>query len=66
MVRLVQTHPIKTLRDPLNATVKNPEWHPVTSASEEMEDGIPNPLGKVMIEEMPLETRAEDEDFSYS
>ena len=60
------TFPKIALRDLLSSIVENIERSPMASDSEDIEDGVKNPFGKVMIGDIPLETKKEDKDLPTS
>ena len=48
-----------TIRDLLRPIVKNHECHSMLSNSEDNEHGVFKPFGKVTVQEMPIEIKAE-------
>ena len=55
-----KTHFEKDTLRPTECHCEKPEWHPVTSNFEDIENADQISFGKVLIVEVSLETKAED------
>ena len=62
---MIASHKEITRTEGLKPIVKNPENHPMSSDSKEMEYRVPNPFGHIIVVEICMKTRPDVDEVRY-